>query len=841
MGFFITSNENHEGNTRTNFKNVIPRDYIYDNDNPLYISLKKIQFHLNFPTIAKRTTPHIITVISEDEVKNIKLSKFPILFQSSELFQLFHKICNNKTEWDGDDLKIEIEELEYSNQIKEIEIYFICDILLGCVIILTYIDDLRLASNPQSFIKIVNGILKLYQSSDCIHESGGNPITLSFKYSTFLSNEMVKTLGFSEDNLTNKLNFVDFPLYEGMNNENKFIKKLSHTCYDFGHKIIQTELDNPIYSTVRISFILNDYPKRQNHSNVLKISSRICINVVFSTKTDVHLPLKNLLDISEQINKDVREKISQYISSGYIPEDPFENKDVINIRLTSKGKTKIKLYNFSKYKQFSILFDPHLRYYLGIHSTTPNIVNNFKDDNDDKILISDYCVRFYAMRQKILANNYGINLDKYETVNVPFYFILCLMSESFKHNKKGAKSSSAQPIQSYIDSNSKYYFFTGDDNYLPKHCVNTNSNAPKLIFVESSFTFPTCYGNQMKKILNYFPVIRKGEYYDLQHTFLSPIQLHSEKNCTLQIRLLDEKFDPVIAASGSPTVLYLDKSHIMKNTYTIYLDSSDETSQQLFVDNSNNYFRNKLAVPLNVYQKSEWSVNLKSIAMPKVKNIYSHHTQVWIGEHKIELNDMFCNSVPFIINELNSRIINLVNANLDTTTTNDGPFTQITPRFSYDDKTGVVSFTAGSERNVKISPPLCYMLGLSHSLRSDSLIFNNILADPDDYLVEIVGTIPASLNYFLPKSCMILCDIVEESVFAQQRPQVLKFCKLENDLSDEANYTHLEFLENDFVNLKHGKISEIKVMLVDLNGDLLQFVEDNDVKMCLQFVSHNET
>jgi len=133
------------------------------------------------------------------------------------------------------------------------------------------------------------------------------------------------------------------------------------------------------------------------------------------------------------------------------------------------------------------------------------------------------------------------------------------------------------------------------------------------------------------------------------------------------------------------------------------------------------------------------------------------------------------------------------------------------------------------------------MLGLSHSLRTEPLIFNNILADPDDYLTEIVGTIPAALNYFLPKSCMILCDIVEESVFAQQRPQVLKFCKLENDLTDETNYTHLEFLENDFVNLKHGKISEIKVMLVDLNGDLLQFVEENDVKMCLQFVSHDTT
>ena len=837
MGFFITSNENHEGNTRTNFKNVIPRDYIFNNDDPIYISLKKIEFQLNFPTIAKRNTPHIVTVILEDQVKNKNILDFPILFQKSNSFKLFHKICNNKIEWRSNELNIEIEELEYNSQIKEIEIYLICDVILGCVVILTYIDDLRMVGNPKSFIKILNGIHKLYQLSNCIREADDNLINLLFKYPTFLSNEIIKTLGFDEDKLNHKVNFIDFPLYNVMNNESSFMRKLSHICYDFGHKVIELSLDQPVYSTIRISFILNEYPKLNNSDNVLKFSSKIKINVVFSESSEVNLPIKNLRDISKNINKEVNDKISKYISSGYIHDNPFKSTPFINIRLTKKNKTEIKLYNTGKYKKISILFDPNLRYYLGIKSRSPNIYTKFKEYNDDKILYSDYSVRFYAMRQNILANKYNINLNQYITSNVPFYFIFCLLIESYAD-----VDNNNQPIYSYVDTNSKYYYFKSKTEYIPKHHLNTNSNAPKLIFIESSFTFPTSYGNQMKRILNYFPVIRKSEYYDLQHTFLAPIQLHSEKNCSLQISLLDEKFDPVVAATGAPTVLYLDKSNIMKNTYTIYLDSSDQTSKQLYTENSNNRFRNKLAVPLNVYQKDRWSVNLKSIAMPKVKNIYSHHTEVSIGETQIRLDDMYCSNFPFFINELNSKIRDVVKKNNISNDSRSGaPFSHITPRFSYNNETGIVSFTAGSERDIKISPPLCYMLGLSHSLRTEPLIFNNILADPDDYLTEIVGTIPAALNYFLPKSCMILCDIVEESVFAQQRPQVLKFCKLENDLTDETNYTHLEFLENDFVNLKHGKISEIKVMLVDLNGDLLQFVEENDVKMCLQFVSHDTT
>ena len=188
MTFFLSSNENHDENTRTSFKNILPRDFLHDHSDQMYISLKKIKFDLNFPTVAKRNTPHIVTIITENEINYTDLAEFPHFLRHSDVFRSLHATCNSEIEWAGHGLEIEVDELEYSDGFKEIELFYSCDVVLGCVCILTYFDDLRLGNDKQTLIKILNGVYKIFQSTIPFTLNSDGVCVVSFEYNTFIKN-----------------------------------------------------------------------------------------------------------------------------------------------------------------------------------------------------------------------------------------------------------------------------------------------------------------------------------------------------------------------------------------------------------------------------------------------------------------------------------------------------------------------------------------------------------------------------------------------------------------------------------------------------------------------------
>ena len=90
------------------------------------------------------------------------------------------------------------------------------------------------------------------------------------------------------------------------------------------------------------------------------------------------------------------------------------------------------------------------------------------------------------------------------------------------------------------------------------------------------------------------------------------------------INLVDENFNPVKADIGVPTLLALKKT-VEENMFPITLISSDENNLRLFPENKSNSFKNKLSFPLILNNEHRWGVSLRSIAYPKVMNIFSRY------------------------------------------------------------------------------------------------------------------------------------------------------------------------------------------------------------------------
>merc|ERR1712223_2123520 len=194
--------------------------------------------------------------------------------------------------------------------------------------------------------------------------------------------------------------------------------------------------------------------------------------------------------------------------------------------------------------------------------------------------------------------------------------------------------------------------------YVAESTFDMYSNFPKLIFVSASFIESTLFGSTQQKILNFFPI--KGNHIGMiHHRFDNPIVLKMNPSSLFHINLLDENLSPLKAGLGVATLLGLKKTS-KENMFPVTLISSDKQNQLLFPENASNNFKNKLSFPLLFSNKNEWRVSLRSLAFPKVKNIYSDFFHIKFERNGIEwnlrLDNSFVNTIENLIFLLNKKI-----------------------------------------------------------------------------------------------------------------------------------------------------------------------------------------
>ena len=353
--------------------------------------------------------------------------------------------------------------------------------------------------------------------------------------------------------------------------------------------------------------------------------------------------------------------------------------------------------------------------------------------------------------------------------------------------------------------------------YFADENLDLKINSPKIIFVMGNFVQHSCTGHNQKQILNFFP-LPKNSNAKVHHVFKKPVVLKTLPGSVFHINLVDENFKQIKADIGIPSLLVLKKS-FEENMFPVTLISSDSTNLELYPDNKANYFKNRLSFPLLFNQQDKWGVILRSLAYPRVLNIFSKYCYLKVMINKnhsliISLDDSFVTGGTKLIYLLNKKIKDMLE-----------PFSDSKlPKFSLTND--FISFETNNFE-CYLNGDMIKMLGLTHSYQEQGISFA-----PHSY---ISGVMELNLYLHQPQEMIIISNIVEESFYAQSRPKVLKIVPIPSNQSEFNGYNYIQFDDDDFVPLKLERIDDIQISIMTRKGELIKFIENQDVKCQLEF------
>ena len=281
--------------------------------------------------------------------------------------------------------------------------------------------------------------------------------------------------------------------------------------------------------------------------------------------------------------------------------------------------------------------------------------------------------------------------------------------------------------------------------------------------------------------------------------------------------------EPLNAGFGVPTLLSLKKCEREK-MFPVTIISSDHENMKLYPHNRSNSFINKLNIPLLFSDRTQWTVSLRCIAFPKICNIYPDHCTMTIikvlrGEEvappiKISLKPAYINNIDSLVSYLNESI---------TEETAKYPSENVKPSFK---KNGQRITLQTNGYNCAITRDMIKLLGLSYSYLDTSIIFDN------DETIE--GVTDPDLFLFQPQEIIILSNIVEESFYAQSRPNILRIIPI--SFQEEINvYNYVQFQTPDKIPITFDRIDDIKIDIITRKGEPVKFISTNDVKVQLEF------
>ena len=118
------------------------------------------------------------------------------------------------------------------------------------------------------------------------------------------------------------------------------------------------------------------------------------------------------------------------------------------------------------------------------------------------------------------------------------------------------------------------------------------------------------------------------------------------------------------------------------------------------------------------------------------------------------------------------------------------------------------------------------MLGFSYSYQTGTTKF------PSKGVFE--GVTKPNIFIFQHQEMVIISNIVEESFYAQSRPTILKIISIP-DQQEVTGCNYIQFDNHDGVKIKYDRVDDIEVKLLTRKGDLINFVNEGDVKLQLEF------
>ena len=843
MTLYLTSDEsNIDGeNTRSSFKNWILPDFFEKQE--FNLKLHEIFFDAKFPTLANFKFPHIITIFTG---KEHKLHDFPNFFQKNTIFkQLFHSS----------------ESYEYSPLIidqsscadsflseRDFKVFYEIHPRLNLAFSIAFIKDVKIDSQ-KDVVNFLNGTMFPFHEKKPLHLMENGYVKIESNIDIVFSKHLLNLLGFES------FNSKTHPSSSYLPSENEYEHKIfgEDVLLIYPDMLSRMEEESTIYSNYRalarqkpkgciqvefeigsklktfeIEFELDLFNQR---SKAFSYDDEIDYINQLMLKQYISIVKENVLNLEvgrqnisfSEIDKQELDGFIAYMEDrttiaglekwgGLFTLKRKKNQLILSVFHTNQTKERFKTFHdnvslqpgailvkqasfdiFFSSKLKSVSFNPTLCHLLGVSDSTNSFVTLQMEGEEDKSL--PFLLNYYKSIRMELKNTF--------TQNTPF---------ALNFSESGESDS----IICFQTNHDQVFKFKKNTVFFADEHVNLKLNSPKLIFVMGNFVQHSLCGSNQQQILNFFPLPKKNNS-KVHHVFKKPIILKTLPGSIFHINLVDENFDQIKADVGKPTLLVLKRS-FEENMFPVTLISSDKNNLELYPDNKANSFKNRLSFPLLLNQKDKWGVILRSLAYPRVMNIFSKYCYLRVIKPTskeytiISLDDSYVTG--------GTKLVYLLNKKIEDTLTSSSNL----PKFTLNN--GFIQFET-NDFECHLNGDMIKMLGLTHSYQEKGISFS-----PNTITFAVM-----ELNLYLhqPQEMIIISNVVEESFYAQTRPKVLKIVPIPTNQSEFNAYNHIQFDDEDFIPLKLERIDDIQISILTRKGDFVTFIENQDVKCQLEF------
>ena len=849
MTLYLSSDEQtlDESNTRTRFKNRILPDF-FEKDS-FNLKLHEIFFDSKFPTLANFEYPHIITTIIGSEHK---LQDFPEKFQNNSLFRY---LCKNYKTKEFSPLLVEKQAL-YDSHLSEIdfEVFYEIHPRLNFAFSIAFIKDISIRSQ-KDVVDLLNSFMFPFHKNKPLKYFSNDYIEIESNLNLYMSKNLLQLLGFNFFESEKLLNHLNLPL------RNKYMDKFIKDPYApviYRDMLTRMEEESPMYSNYRtliaqkpkgciqVEFVIGSYPshfeiefdldlfhqrdKAIDYDGEIDLINRLLLKKYLSVIEENILNLK--ISTSKEDQKDFDDFIYYLLQDRANMVELKEWGGLFTLKRTRKKHILVEVFHTEKrkdiYKQFhatieklpgspilkqasfdiflssklkKVSFNPTLCHLLGVSESTSSSITLQMEGEEERLL--PFPLNYY----KSIRHEIG----KSSLTNTSFALQLIQTEEEV-----ASLSSSIKSIKT--DQDNVFMINRKGGAILADETINLKINSPQLIFVMANFVQHSLVGSNQKQILNFFPLPKRTNEI-VHHRFKRPIILKIIPGSVFHISLVDEDFNQIKADVGLPTLLALKKS-FEENMFPVSLISSDKTNLKLFPDNKPNSFKNKLSFPLLMNHEHGWGVSLRSIAFPKVMNVFSKYhffTVKKMGEGEnvvISLDNSYVTSGTKLLYLLNEKIRDSLSSYSKS----------VLPSFSLKDGLTLIET---NDFECHLNGDLLKVLGLTHSYQDEGIVYHP--------LSSILGVLDMNLFLLQPQEMIVISNIVEEAFYAQHRPKILKIIPISTRQMDFTSYNYIQFEEEDVIPVKLDRIDEIEISIITRKGDLINFVDLYDVKCQLEF------
>ena len=351
----------------------------------------------------------------------------------------------------------------------------------------------------------------------------------------------------------------------------------------------------------------------------------------------------------------------------------------------------------------------------------------------------------------------------------------------------------------------------------PRVELKTNFNIfkPDILGVRSTISDFSIQNNTYDRIIAY--INAKDLKNDVIHiNFNNPIFYNTtkEKLSQANFELIDINTNqPPSTLSGTPTYIQvaIKSQFMMKQSFSVFLDSSDNSSKNVYSTNSNMNFTTKL--PERMEFRKNWEISLQKLFIPsKLNNIYED--LCWFQTVRVKEKDVasFRKNFQYIFKLDKYKVMKhfkmksgyyptlwslqqcMQNALKNyTITAIDGLF--------------LITKRKKSKQLLVLSPYLSQLLGFG----TGELTFL------DFYHTEEIGSIHQPDIFLLtPRNLIVMCNIADDTIFGGQHLRLLKLVGING--RETSDLLSFDFLQNEFVQLGVKDFDSISIRIVDTTG-----------------------